>query len=211
MRFHNVEMIGPFICQLMTTAQRIIATPTTGRLVHDSTDDKLYMGDGSNWEELSRGDLDILAFVPGDLKMSAAAIPASGWLTCNGAAVSRVTYVNLFTAIGINYGPGDGATTFNVPDFRGRTILGAGTGAGLTARALGDIAGAEEHQLTIAEMPAHTHDLNHPSYVYNEKNGDDTNNVSTAYPPPAVSASTGGDGAHNNMQPFGVANVFIKT
>lgn len=43
-------------------------------------------------------------------------LPASGWLHCDGAAVSRSTYAGLFTAIGTTYGVGDGSTTFNVPD-----------------------------------------------------------------------------------------------
>src|SRR5258708_23166136 len=46
--------------------------------------------------------------------------PSGGWLICNGAAVSRVTYAALFTAIGTAYGNGDGSTTFNLPDMPGR-------------------------------------------------------------------------------------------
>jgi hypothetical protein len=65
----------------------------------------------------------------------AAAAP-SGWLLCDGAAVSRVTYKDLFDAIGTAWGVGDGATTFNLPDGRGRALLGkaaAGTGSTLGA------------------------------------------------------------------------------
>jgi microcystin-dependent protein len=54
---------------------------------------------------------------------------------------------------------GDGSTTFNVPDFRGRTIIGAGTGAGLTARARGDKSGEETHVILPGELAAHAHDL----------------------------------------------------
>ena len=53
----------------------------------------------------------------------------SGWLLCNGAAVSRVTYAKLFTRIGTKYGAGDGSTTFNLPDFRDRYPIGTGVNA----------------------------------------------------------------------------------
>ena len=59
------------------------------------------------------------------------------FLLCDGSAVSRATYSDLFSAIGITWGAGDGSTTFNVPDFRGRVLVGAGTGSGLTPRVLG--------------------------------------------------------------------------
>lgn len=56
----------------------------------------------------------------GAVMMFAAVIPPSGWLVCDGSAVSRSTYSGLFSAISTVYGPGDGATTFNLPDFRAR-------------------------------------------------------------------------------------------
>jgi microcystin-dependent protein len=64
-----------------------------------------------------------------------------GWLLCNGGAVSRTTYSVLFAVIGITYGNGDGVNTFNLPDFRGRTALGAGQGTGLTNRTLAGTGG----------------------------------------------------------------------
>ena len=82
-----------------------------------------------------------------------------GWLACDGSAVSRTTYARLFAAVGTTWGPGNGSTTFNVPDLRGRAPIGAGTGTGLTARALAGSGGAETVQLTSATMPAHTHTL----------------------------------------------------
>ena len=53
------------------------------------------------------------------------AIP-NGWLLCDGSAVSRTTYADLFDVIGTTYGPGDGSTTFNLPDFQGKGSVGAG-------------------------------------------------------------------------------------
>lgn len=95
----------------------------------------------------------------------------SGYLLCDGSAVSRSTYAALFSTIGTTYGVGDGSTTFNLPDMRGRHAVGAGTGTGggasgsgaptggstLTARAAGNWAGEETHTLTTAQMPTHTH------------------------------------------------------
>ena len=90
-------------------------------------------------------------FAPGDIKLSAVSNPQGGWLLCDGSGVSRVTYVDLWNAIGTGYGAGDGSTTFNVPDLRSRVPVGAGTGAGLSNRALGSRSGEENHALTAGE------------------------------------------------------------
>lgn len=64
--------------------------------------------------------------------------PPEGWLECDGAAISRTTYADLFAAIGTEHGAGDGSTTFNVPDLRGEFIRGWDNGAGIdTGRAFG--------------------------------------------------------------------------
>jgi microcystin-dependent protein len=105
----------------------------------------------SNVLALSRQDYE---WSTGDIKASAiahGASPPTGWLICDGAAVSRTTYSNLFTAIGTTWGIGDNSTTFNVPDLRGRTAVGAGTGTGLTARSTGTLFGNEAHTNTVAE------------------------------------------------------------
>ena len=61
---------------------------------------------------------------PGDYKMIAGATIPDGWLLCNGASVARTTYAKLFAAIGTRYGSGNGSTTFNLPNFNGRHVLG---------------------------------------------------------------------------------------
>lgn len=63
----------------------------------------------------------------GPLPYAGSTIPG-GWLECDGSAVSRTTYAALFAAIGTTWGVGDGSSTFNLPDLRGRTPIGAGTG-----------------------------------------------------------------------------------
>lgn len=67
---------------------------------------------------------------PGDIKASGRAAAPSGWLLCEGQAVSRAAFSALFAAIGTAYGAGDGSTTFNVPDLRGRFPIGVDAGAG---------------------------------------------------------------------------------
>ena len=82
--------------------------------------------------------------------------PPSGWLICDGSAVSRTAYANLFAVLGTTWGAGDGVTTFNLPDLRGRAGIGAGTGTGLSPRVLAAKGGEETHSLTVneqADMP----------------------------------------------------------
>ncbi len=95
----------------------------------------------------------------GTIKLFAGGTLPGGWLLCNGAAISRVMYSDLFTAIGTTFGAGNGTTTFNLPNFASRMPLGTGTGAGLTARTMGQTGGAESVTLSAAQsgIPAHTH------------------------------------------------------
>lgn len=75
---------------------------------------------------------------PGDIKGTLSIVGWAGWLTANGAAVSRTTYAALFAAIGTTYGSGDGSTTFNLPDLRGEFLRGLDDGRGVdSGRALG--------------------------------------------------------------------------
>lgn len=68
-------------------------------------------------------------FSTGDTKWAAYSATPSGWLLCDGSAVSRTTYAALFAVISTTFGVGDGSTTFNLPDGRGRALIGVGTGA----------------------------------------------------------------------------------
>lgn len=114
----------------------------------------------------------IAAALPAGVMVDFAGTAApAGWLLCAGQAVSRTTYAALFAAIGVVHGAGDGTTTFNVPDMRGRVAAGkddmggsaAGRlttgGSGVNGASLGANGGAETHTLTAAQIPAHTHNL----------------------------------------------------
>jgi microcystin-dependent protein len=81
----------------------------------------------------------------------------SGYLKCDGTAVSRTTYAALFAVIGTTFGVGNGSTTFNVPDLNARSPMGAGAEAGLTTRTIGAKLGAESD--------THTHNLDSDGYA----------------------------------------------
>lgn len=157
----------------------------------------------------------------GDMKEIGGSSPQAGWLLCYGQAISRTTYSALFNEIGTAYGIGDGSTTFNLPDRRGRVAAGrddmGGSSAGrLTSTTmspdgttLGATGGEQTHTLVTSEMPSHRHGL--PQTLN-----------ATTFPPVAGSGvagfattstteSAGGDGAHNNTQPTIIHNVVIYT
>lgn len=148
--------------------------------------------------------------IGGLLDFAGTTAPA-GFLGCDGSAVSRTTYADLYAAIGTTWGVGDGSTTFNVPDFRRRAAVGSGgTGSGTLANSVGSTGGEETHVLTSTEMPAHSHDTTVGAQMATQI----ANLVSVAYLTGAASGnlttSTGGGGAHNNIQPSAVVLKIIK-
>lgn len=165
------------------------------------------------------------ASVPvGTIQMYGGSTAPSGWLLCDGSAINRTTYASLYSVISTTYGSGDGSTTFNVPDLRGRTAVGAGTGVypgtstNLTARSLGDMNGHEALQ-------SHNHNAASNGYTVPGKDGGwnwrQTNSgTSTNYKNTPMGGSsaavasidkTGSTGGGNagNMQPFTVVNYII--
>lgn len=104
--------------------------------------------------------------VTGAITMWSTATAPDGWLLCNGGAVSRVDYETLFTVIGTTYGGGDGSTTFNLPNLKGRTPVGLDGGDG-SFNSLGKTGGEKTHTLTISEMPSHTHTQNSHNHTQN--------------------------------------------
>lgn len=141
----------------------------------------------------------------------AATVP-TGFLERDGSAVSRSTYSALFSVLSTTWGSGDGSTTFNLPDDRGRTAIGVGTGTTLTARNLGTSSGTENHTLSTAELPSHTHQPSGDAVLrYTGSAG--------SYSLPAAGTdvvlnitipNTGSGTAHNNMQPWVAYKKIIK-
>ena len=153
----------------------------------------------------------------------AAATAPTGYLVCDGSAVSRTDYAALFAVIGTTWGAGDGSTTFNVPDFRGRTSIGTGTGTApdATAHALGSGGGSETVTLTSAQsgVPAHSHPLANSSIVYNSSS---TQRMATSGSGTAISVNTNvglntynstaanASSAHSNMTPYRTVTKIIR-
>lgn len=120
----------------------------------------------------------------GALFMYGAAAAPTGWLLCNGAAISRATYASLFAIIGVSYGVGDGATTFNVPNFaskfpRGNTVAAAGGSDDavvvshdhtFTGVALGTHGHADTFGFAGAAMANHSHSIDHNHGSFNSGN-----------------------------------------
>lgn len=146
----------------------------------------------------------------------------SGWLFCHGQAVSRASYAALFAALGTAFGAGDGSTTFNLPDLRGRAVFGkdnmGGTaanrltaaGSGIAGTTLGAAGGAETVTLTTAQMPSHNHSFSYTGAASAENAGASGGGSS----PSGLGGSTssaGSDSAHQNTPPALVLNYIVKT
>lgn len=179
--------------------------------------------------------LDEILYPPGDLRFTAKATLDSGWLKCEGQAVSRSTFKALFEAIGTAYGAGDGSTTFNVPNYVERVAMGPG-GTNAVGAKLGEAA----HKLIVSELASHIHSTpnhTHPAGTgkdfvtckeFGEEdqaagwNGDAhpaiglipnpmSKEVNTGLGGENTTGAAGGAEGHNNVQPSTVCNVWIKT
>lgn len=107
-----------------------------------------------NTDNVTTNNVDILV---GSVYYFVANVEPTGWLLCNGSAVSRTTYANLFAAIGTNYGAGDGSTTFNVPDFRGTFLRCANHGVTTYDKDSGSSRGIGSYQdYAMRQMYGHT-------------------------------------------------------
>lgn len=149
--------------------REFVTPPATGITKGD-----LFSNDGTNYTRVGVGANDtalvadstqtsgfkwFMLLPAGTVFPSAAAAVPTGFLDCDGSSKLRTDYPTLFTALGgaaSPWGLPDG-THFNVPDFRGRTLIGAGLGAGLTNRVLAATVGVETHPLSLGELAAHNH------------------------------------------------------
>lgn len=156
----------------------------------------------------------------GEIQLVSFNFAPKGWAFCNGQILPINQNQALFALLGTSYG-GNGQTTFALPDLRNRTIVGAGSGAGLTSYTNGQTVGAASITLAPGEMPAHTHPFNVSSAtatlaspvgahlaVAAAAAGTPYDAGGGGTMPGAVSA-TGGGGAHENRQPFLVMNYII--
>ena len=139
----------------------------------------------------------------------------SNYMKCEGQELSRIEYDILFSAIGTTYGVGDGSTTFNLPNLKGRIITGIDSND-TDFDTLGETGGEKTHTLTVDEIPSHAHEqlaVSNPNSggpgirgTYNEQEGTGM----SRYPTNTQTGTTGGGEAHNNLQPYIVLNYIIK-
>jgi microcystin-dependent protein len=172
-------------------------------------------------------------YATGDVKMTAADSEPTGWLYCDGASLSTSTYSDLFSVIGYEFG-GSGAS-FDLPDLRGRTAVGMDNLGGTSANVITDAAadgiggtyGTETVTLAESEMPAHTHTLDIDTYAGHDQVAEDfvagvgvevavgidhdVESGAGAHTHTGTAETTGGDGAHLNVQPSLFMNYLIKT
>lgn len=204
---------------VITGALNQLAIPDQWDKVGDLTPDEA----AAAWSDF----FDRFCFKQGTCHVVGEIIPFAGlinpddrWLLCDGQSIARVDYVELFAQIGTTYGSVDG-DHFNVPDLRGRTAVGSGTGTGLTFRYPGDSWGEETHVLTVGELASHSHEDSGHSHsevtaVATVINGGLEAPASAATPFPGTTGTssanitnTGGDEAHENMQPSLCINYLI--
>jgi microcystin-dependent protein len=187
--------------------------PATGQVYSYQGNSWVY--NGTAWDTVTPAFGD--AFLPAGsiIQWSASAAPTN-WLICDGAAVSRNTFSSLFAAIGTLYGAGNGTTTFNLPDLRGRVAVGLDS-TQTEFDTLGESGGAKTHTLTIAEMPSHSHTTSGNPGIYRDFTGAGSNHGTLSINPstlnfanPYSTNAVGGGGAHNNLQPYEVLHYIIK-
>lgn len=201
------------------TAAATTATPVTTDLIPFAD-----VSDSNNTKKTTiQGILDLVSGVPiGTVLDYAGATAPTNYMFAYGQAISRTTYASLFSAIGIVYGSGDGSTTFNLPDFRGR--IGAGRddmggsaanritsgGSGIVGTTLGAAGGAETHTLTVAQLASHTHEQRGGTTGTGGMRYETTNASATLTNSGIQTVSSGSGQAHQNTQPSIIINKIIR-
>lgn len=151
----------------------------------------------------------------GFIQMYGAASAPTGWLLCNGAAVSRSTYATLFALIGTTYGAGDGSSTFNVPDMRDKFPVGSGSTYALNATGGSANSTLPSHTHAITD-PGHNHTYLEPQFEDGGGGGESeiqnrsTQNTSTATTGITIN-SAGTSPTNTNLPPYRGINFIIKT
>lgn len=130
----------------------------------DYEDKDANPSEGYIYKDIRAMGLFVEAAFTGEIKMYGGLAAPTGWLACNGAAVSRTTYAKLFGILSTTYGVGNGSTTFNLPNFTNKMPRGntPGIGGGADTHGHADTFAVANHKLTVAQMPSHYHTTGHP-------------------------------------------------
>lgn len=143
----------------------------------------------------------------------------SGWIFAFGQALNRTTYASLFAVMGTTFGAGDGATTFNIPDKRGRASFGkddmGGTAAGrlsgsISGASLGASGGTSSETLSVGQIPSLSGTVNGAT-SQGSGGGSSLAATGTGSGSIGVTVNSGGGGSHNNLPPGIVCNYIIYT
>lgn len=173
------------------------------------------IGDLTNLQTFNKNNLvtaiNELIMPAGSIMPYAGSTAPDGYILCDGSAVSRSIYSKLFTAIGTTYGSGDGSNTFNVPNLKGKVVVGYNSNE-TEFNSLGVTGGEKTHILTVDEIPSHDHDIRYSleGVAHSGSGNNLVGKQNTGDNWDKHDAQTGGGQAHNNLQPYIVLNYIIK-
>lgn len=133
--------------------------------------------------------------------------PTDKWLVCDGSEVAQADYPDLYNVVGSTYGSASSGN-FRLPDLRGRSLAGVGTGSGLTAVTLGEKYGEEAHSLSESELASHAHTVGGALTILAVSPGEVP--VLAPDPLPGITGYTGSGTAHNTIGPrIGVSYLIV--
>jgi microcystin-dependent protein len=208
---------GSGVPPALPTRSTLVATVTVPAAATSITDANVVLSS----ERPGAAPVPVAAVIP-----FAGDVEPDGYLLCAGQQVAIAAYPALYAKLGTKFGSGSG--TFGIPDLRGRTVIGSGSGTGLTNRLLAQSGGSENVTLTTSQIPAHSHTVSSDTHSHSITGGFLTgqagqplgivasgfsvaNRTSTNTDTHTHTVSGGGSGAsHSNMQPFLVMNYIIR-
>jgi microcystin-dependent protein len=159
--------------------------------------------------KLDAGVTNLFAPIGGLVPFAGSVAPAGGkWMLADGSAISRTSYASLFALVGITYGVGDGSTTFNLPNLKGRVIVGLDA-TQTEFDGLGELGGVKTVTLTESQIPSHNHTQNSHNHTQNphghtQNPHNHTQDPHTHTTQATISASSG---AHNNTTDYVAAGT----